>query len=159
MKERGHKKKAANIRLLAGRFFALALIMAFSVTESALCGPPDDIEAEAVLQAARNYLDAEVHKDYPAVYACFSPSSSYAQTNTYEQYLAEARSTQERVVEYRIVAVTYIKNNEKRLTYPAVEKIAEVEVDVTFLNADTQHKSEVNIGFIFLKEGGKWYKS
>ncbi len=159
MKERGHNKKAANIRLLAGTFFALVMIMAFSVAESALCGQPDDIEAESVLQAARNYLDAEVRRDYPAVYACFSPSSSYAQINTYKQYLADARSSQETVVKYRIVGITYIKNNKNRLTYADVEKIAEVEVDVTFLNISTQHKSEVNIGFIFLKEGGKWYKS
>jgi len=40
-----------------------------------------------------------------------------------------------------------------------VEKVAQVEVDVTFLHEKTNSHSEMNIGFIFFKEQGKWYKS
>lgn len=145
--------------LMAGTFLALTMIIAFSVTESALCGSQNNPEAEAVMQAARNYLEAEVRRDYSTVYACFAPSSVYIQTNSYEQYLADTRSAQEHLVKYRIVAITYIKKNENKLTSSSVEKIAQVEVEVTFLHDTTKHRSEVNIGFIFLKEGGKWYKS
>ena len=159
MRGNEYQKKAAKTWLTAGMLLAVAFIMIFSVTESALCGSQNDPEAEAVMQAARKYLDAEVRRDYPAVYACFAPSSSYMQTNSYEQYLAKARLAQDRVAKYRIVAITYIKNNENRQTSATIKKIAEVEVDVTFLNIATQHRSEVNIGFIFFKEGGKWYKS
>ena len=133
--------------------------MAFCIPESALCGSQNDLEAEAVMQAARKFLDAEVRRDYPAIYACFAPSSPYAKTNSYEQYLAQAKSAPDRVVKYRIVDISYIKNNEDRQTFSSVDKIAQVEVDVTFLHVSTKHRSEVNIGFIFLKEGGKWYKS
>jgi hypothetical protein len=159
MRGKGHSRKASIKWLTMGHCLFLAVIMTFFVPDRALCGAQNDPDAEAVLQAAKNYLDAEVRRDYPSVYACFAPSSSYIQTNSYEQYLADARSAQDNVVKYRIVAITYIKNNENRLIYAAVEKIAEVEVDVIFLNANTQYKSEVNIGFIFFKEGGKWYKS
>jgi len=159
MKGNGHSRKTAKAWLTAGLCLTLVVTMSFCVTGSALCGSQNDPEEEAVIQAVRNYLDAEIGRDYPAVYACFAPSSVYVQNNSYEQYLADAQSAQERVVKYRIVAITYIKNNEKRLTSSIIEKIAEVEVDVTLLHATTQYQSEVNIGFIFLKEGGKWYKS
>ena len=159
MKGNGHQKKDTKTWLAAAACLAMISIMVFCLPERVLCGSQNDPEAEAVMQAAKNYLDAEVRRDYPAVYACFAPSSDYARTNSYEQYLADARSSQDIVAKYRIVAITYIKNNENRLTSATIEKIAQVEVDVTFLHAGTQHRSEVNIGFIFLKEGGKWYKS
>ncbi|MCG7852239.1 MAG: hypothetical protein MIO92_06930, partial [Methanosarcinaceae archaeon] len=147
------------IWLTAGFCLALVVIGTFFVPGHALCGAQNDPDAEVVLQAAKNYLDAEVRKDYPAVYACFAPSSSYVRNHSYEQYLADARSATDRVVSYRIVDITYIKNYDARKTSSAVDKISEVEVDVTFFNADTQYRSEVNIGFIFLKERGRWYKS
>jgi hypothetical protein len=156
MRGNGHFRNAVKIYLTAACF---AMIMVFCVPEHVLCGSQNDPDAEAVLQAARNYLDAEVRGDYPAVYASFAPSSDYARSNSYEQYLADARLAQDRVAKYRIVAITYIKNNENPQTSATVKKIAEVEVDVTFLHAGTQQQSEINIGFIFLKEGGKWYKS
>ena len=159
MMEKVHQKKPVKMWLMAGTCLTLAMIIVFSVTESALCVSQNDQDTEAVMQAAQDYLEAEVRKDYPAVYACFAPSSVYAQTNTYEQYLAEARSAQENVVKYRIIDITYIKKNESKLTYSTVEKIAQVEVEVTFSHAVTKHQTEVNIGFIFLKEGRKWYKS
>jgi hypothetical protein len=159
MRGKEYSKKAARIWLMAGICFALAVIMAFSIPKGALCASGDDVEAKAVLQAARNFLNAEVRRDYPAVYACFAPSSPYARTHSYEQYLADARSAPDRIVKYRIIEVTYIQNSEDRKTYPSVDKVAQVEVDVTFLHTGTRQQSEINIGFIFLKEGGRWYKS
>jgi hypothetical protein len=159
MKGNGYSRKSANTWLMAGAYLALVMIMALCVQESALCASGNDAETKAVLQAARNFLNAEVRRDYPAVYACFAPSSPYARTHNYEQYLAEARSAQDRIVKYRIVKVTYILNPEDRKTYPAVDKVAQVEVDLTFSHINSRQRSEINIGFIFLKEGGRWYKS
>ncbi len=157
MRRGGYDRNAARAWLLAGLCFALTL--AFSFPEGACAGSQKDPEAEAVLQAARNFLDAEVRSDYPAVYACFAPSSPYVRTHNYQQYLAEAKVAPDRVVKYRIIRVSYVQNSEDRKTYPAVDKIAQVEVDVTFLHPATQQRSEVNIGFVFLKERGRWYKS
>ena len=159
MEGTGHQRKDAKTWLTTGTFFAMILIMLFCFPRAARCGAQNDPEAQAVIQAAQKYLDAEVRRDYTAVYASFAPSSNYAQSNSYEQYLAEARLAQQHVVKYRIITVTYIKKNENRLTFSAIDKIAEVEVDVTFLHTATRQQSEINIGFIFLKEGGKWYKS
>jgi hypothetical protein len=159
MRGKGHYKKVANIWLMAGTCFSLAVIMVLSVPESAICGSQNDRETEAVLQAARKFLDAEIRRDYPAVYACLAPSSTYVRTNSYKQYIVQAKAAPDRVVKYRIIDITYIKNNEDRKTSPTVEKVAQVEVDVTLLHIDTRQRSEVNIGFIFLKEGGRWYKS
>ena len=116
-------------------------------------------EKKAVLNAARKFLDAEVRKDYPAVYACFASSSPYARSHSYDEYLAEATVSADHVADYRIVNVSYIQENDDLKTYPAVEKFAQVEVEVTFLHDETKLRSELNIGFIFLKERGRWYKS
>jgi len=159
MKENGHQKKDAKIWLAAVACLAMISIMVFCLPEHAISGAQNDPEAQAVMQAAINYFDAEVRRDYPAVYACFAPSSDYVRTTSYEQYLAETSSAQEHLIKYRIIAITYINKNKNKLTFSAVDKIAEVEVDVTLLHAGTKYQSEVNIGFIFLKEGGKWYKS
>lgn len=156
MKEKEHYIKTAKKILASGACFVLAMIIVFCVLANGFCSSSD---SEAILQAARNFLDAEVRRDYPAVYACFASSSPYARSHSYKEYLAQAQSSPDRVVAYRIVTVTYIQNNEDRETYPAVEKLAQVEVEVTFLHAGTQQRSEVNIGFIFFKEQGKWYKS
>ena len=159
MRGKKHYKKAAKIWLMAVACFALAAIMAFCVPESAFCGSQNDREAEAVLQAAKKFLDAEIRRDYPTVYACLSPSSTYIRTNSYKQYLSQAKASPDRVVKYRIINITYINNNDDRQINSTVEKIAQVEVDVTFLHINTKQRSEVNIGFIFFKEGGRWYKS
>jgi len=154
-----HQKKAVKAWLSAGSCLAALVLLVFFAPDRALSSAQNDPDAEAVMQAAINYFDAEVRRDYPAVYACFAPSSDYVRTTSYEQYLAETSLEQEHLVKYRIIAITYIKNNENRLTKSSVEKIAEVEVDVTLLHAVTKYQSEVNIGFIFFKEDGKWYKS
>ncbi len=116
-------------------------------------------EKQAVLKAAREFLDAEIRRDYEAVYSCFAPSSTYARSHTYNEYLAQAKKSPDRVTDYRIVAVSYIQDNEDRGKYPLVEKFAQVEVEVTFLNQDTNSYSDINIGFVFMKEKGSWYKS
>lgn len=133
---------------------ALVLPAAFFVYRAA-----GEREREAVLKAAREFLDAEIRRDYAAVYACFASSSPYVRSHSYDEYLAQAKSFNDRVSDYRIVAVSYIQNNNDRETYPAVEKVAQVEIDVTFLHEETNLHSEMNIGFIFFKEQGKWYKS
>lgn len=147
------------MRLATGVFLLLALIMALGLPDYAFCGSLNDREEKAVLKAARQFLDAEIRRDYPAVYACFAPSSPYARTHNYNQYLAEAKVAPDRVVAYQIVRVSYIQDNKDPKNISTADKIAQVEVDVTFLHEATQRRSVMNIGFIFLKEGGKWYKS
>jgi hypothetical protein len=157
--EKSSYKKAAKMWFMAGAYFALTVIMIFAIPQGALSGSPEDLEAKAVLKAARNFLDAEVRRDYPAVYACFAPSSPFARTNSFDQYVAQARVSTDHVVAYRIIRINYIQNPEDHKAYPSVDKVAQVEVDVTFFHPPTQKRSEVNIGFIFFKEKGRWYKS
>jgi hypothetical protein len=152
-------KKATKKWLIAGTIFGLAFAMVLYAPVKVLCGSQNDIETEAVMKAARDFLDAEVRRDYPAVYACLAPSSAYVRTNSYKQYLSQAKSSPERVVKYRIINITYIKNNDDQQINSHIEKIAQVEVDVTVLNDNTNQRSEFNIGFIFFKEDGRWYKS
>lgn len=156
MAEKGKHIKNTKKTLVPRVFFVLAMIIALAVPG---CASSNDSEEKVVMKAAREFLDAEVRRDYPAVYASFASSSEYVRSHSYEEYLAEAQSSSDRVVEYRIVDITYIQDNKDKKTYPTVEKFAQVEVEVTFLNAETKHRSEVNIGFIFLKERGRWYKS
>jgi hypothetical protein len=157
--ENKYYKIVAKKWLIAGTCFAIIVMIAFCFAKSAFSGSQKDREAEAVLQATKKFLDAEVRRDYPAVYACLSPSSAYVKTNSYKQYVSQAKASPDRIVKYRIINVTYIKDNDDRKINPTSERIAQIEVDVTFLHIATQKRSEVNIGFIFLKEGGRWYKS
>ena len=132
-------------------------VMVFGTTMNAM---GDNLcEEAAVLKAARQYLDAEVRKDYSQIYACLSPSSAYCASHNYEDYRKEALSSPTAVSEYQIINITYIKENEDREKFPHVEKFAEVEVEVVVYYSDTKKTSDFNIGFIFIKEGGKWYKS
>jgi len=156
MKEIGQHIENTKKTLVPGAFFVLAMIIALAVPG---CASSNNSEVKVVMKAAREFLDAEVRRDYPAVYASFASSSAYVRSHSYEEYLAQAQSSPDSIVEYRIVKVTYIQDNEDRKKYPAVEKFAQVEVEVTFMHAETQHRSEINIGFIFLKERGRWYKS
>jgi len=139
--------------------FVLIAAMVGGLAQNASCGSAGDREEQAVLKAARNFLDAEIRRDYPAVYACFAPSSVYLRTHTYKQYLAEVKVSPDRVVAYQIVRVSYIRDNKDPQTISTADKIAQVEVEVTFAHEGASRQSVVNIGFIFLKEGGKWYKS
>lgn len=145
--------------LTAVVFFILITATAGSLAQNAFCRSADDREEQAVLKAARSFLDAEIRRDYAAVYACFAPSSVYLRTHTYKQYLAEAKVSPDRVVAYQIIRVSYIQKNKDPQTISTADKIAQVEVEVTFAREGASRQSIVNIGFIFLKEGGRWYKS
>lgn len=133
-------------------------ILVLSVPGSVRSEPRDVAEKEAVLKAARSYLDAELRRDYPRLYRCFAPSSIYVRSHTYRQFLEDVRTAPDRLVAYRIVRVSYIQDQEDRKKFPTIDKIAQVEVEAVFLHSQTGRRSEVNIGFIFLKEKGKWYK-
>lgn len=145
---------------LTGRFIrTAALVVIILGSLAGVAGGGSIPDEKAVLTAARQYLDAEVKKDHPRIYACLSPSSAYCASHTYEEYLKEALSSPTTVSDYRIIKITYITENDDREKYPAIDKFAEVEVEVVISYSDTGKSSEVNIGFIFVKEGGKWYKS
>jgi hypothetical protein len=146
----------SRIVCIMGVIFFAGIIFNGVIDRAVSGAVPDNV---AVLAAARQYLDAEVKKDYPRVYACLSPSSAYCAAHTYEAYRKEAVSSPTCVTGYRIINVTYIKENDDREKFPHVEKFAEIEVEVILFYSDTGKSSEVNIGFIFIKEGGKWYKS
>lgn len=143
----------------AAVFIFAAILMLLSLPENVFSGSSNDPEEKTVLKAVRTFLDAEIRRDYPAVYACFAPSSAYLRTHTYQQYLAEAKAAPYHVVAYQIVRVSYIQDNKDPQTLSTADRIAQVEVEVTFAYEVTKRRSVVNIGFIFLKEGGKWYKS
>ena len=142
-----------------GGLFWLLMMMVIGLSSTAFGQSTADSEEKAVLKAARTFLDAEIRQDYPAVYSCFAPSSVYLRTHTYQQYQAQAKAAPYRVVEYRIIRVSYIQDNKDPQTITTADRIAEVEVEVTFAYPETNRRSVMNIGFIFLKEGGKWYKS
>lgn len=142
-------------RLIGGAFLSVIIFCGLAGTAGSESNPDE----KAVLEAARQYLDAEVKKDHPRVYACLSPSSAYCTSHSYEEYLKEALSSPTSVKDYRIIKITYITENDDRGKYPTIDKFAEVEVEVVIFYSDTGKSAEVNIGFIFVKEGGKWYKS
>lgn len=158
MRSRHHKKDVKVLSSVSACIVLLSLIF-FLVPNIAISGNKNDPEAEAVMQAARTYLNAEVRSDYAAVYACFAPSSDYVRLKSYKQYLGEVKSAGQLVVKYRIINISYIEKNSNRMLSTDIEKIAEVVTDVTILNKSTGKQSDVNIGFIFFKEKGKWYKS
>lgn len=115
-------------------------------------------EEQAIFAAAKHYLDAEVRRDLPAVYACLAPSSVYCATHNYEAFLAEANDSPVRIVGYKILRIAHIRNNEDLKNFPQVEKFAQVEVDIIIFYKDTNEKGDINFGFTFIKEMGKWYK-
>ena len=121
---------------------------------------PGGLSAEglAVYRAARAYLDAEVNRDLKAVYSHLAPSSVYCATHDYAAYLAEAEASPVRIVAYRILNVAGIRDNGDRQAWPAVEKFAQVEVDLEFLYVDTGQTTQVNFDFTFIREKGRWYK-
>lgn len=115
-------------------------------------------EESAVFAAAKKYLDAEVARDLAAVYACLAPSSVYCATHDYAAFVAEANASPVRIMGYKILRVAHIMKNDDPGKFPRVEKFAHVEVDVVVFYKDTSQKAEINIGFTFIKERGKWYK-
>jgi len=115
-------------------------------------------EEPAIFEAAKKYLDAEVGRDLPTVYACLAPSSVYCATHNYEAFLAEANASPVRIVGYKIVRISHIRDNEDLKNFPKVEKFAQVEIDIIVFYKDTKEKGDINVGFTFIKELGKWYK-
>ncbi len=115
-------------------------------------------EEQAIFAAAKVYLDAEVRRDLPTVYACLAPSSVYCATHNYEAFLAEANASPVRIVGYKIIRIAHIRDNEDLKSFPKVEKFAHVEVDIVVFYKDTKEKGDINFGFTFVKEMGKWYK-
>ena len=115
-------------------------------------------ETQSVRDAAQKYLDAEVRGDRDAVWGMLAPSSVYVKTHSYEEYLAEAKGSPVSVVEYRILAISAISQNEDHGTYPDIESFARVEVELKLFSRDTGTHDVVNIDFTFVKEDNKWYK-
>lgn len=115
-------------------------------------------EEEAVYEAARVYLDAEVKRDLRAVYGYLAPSSAYRAQNNYEAYLAEAQSSSVRIVEYKILRVHKVRVNHDRKAFPKVEKFAQVEVDLKVYFSDVKKAADMNYDFTFIKENGRWFK-
>jgi hypothetical protein len=158
------KKESKNRFQLALSVIASALILgAAGFSMPACCeeissGSEALSEEPAVLKAARNYFDAEVARNLPEVYRCLAPSSAYCATHDYNAFLAEANSSPVRIVGYKIVRIAHIRNNEDLKGFPRVEKFAYVEVDIVVHYIDKNEKADVNFGFTFIKEGGKWYK-
>src|SRR4030043_224158 len=95
--------KAKKQLLVAAVCLALILPGSLLVYKTWFGASADVRESEAVLQAARGFLDAEVRRDYPAVYACFAPSSQYARLNSYNEYLVQAKASADRVSDSRII--------------------------------------------------------
>jgi hypothetical protein len=73
--------------------------------------------------------------------------------------LADAKGAPHHVVAYQIVGINCMEANNDLKSITAAGKIAQVEVEVTFACKGTDRRSVVNIEFVFLREGGKWYKS
>ena len=126
-------------------------------TDAAL-PPGASVEEREVDAAARKYLDAEMARALKTVFGCLAPSSIYRTTHDYDAYLAQAEASPVRIREYQILRITHIRVNEDRKTYPAVEKFAQVEVDMKVFFTDTNQTAEVNFNFTFIKESGRWYK-
>jgi hypothetical protein len=117
------------------------------------------LEEPEIRKAAQRYLDAEVRRDLKEVYACLAPSSVYMATNpSYEDYLREAHISSIRIIDYKILEISKLRDNHDRQKYPRIEKFVQVEVDVTFSFVDNKETVPVNYSFTFIKEGGKWYK-
>ena len=99
-----------------------------------------------------------MNRNLKAVYDHLAPSSVYCATHDYAAYLAEAEASSVRIVAYRILNVAGIRDNGDRQAWPAVEKFAQVEVDLEFLYVDTGETTQVNFDFTFIREKGRWYK-
>jgi hypothetical protein len=114
------------------------------------------LEKSSIEKVARAYLQAEKERNLEQVYAQLAPSSTYKKSSSYHDYLQDAGSSPIRIQSYRIVDIYRFRDNDNRENYPAVEKLVQVEVEITF--AHTGENSIYNYCFTFLKEKGTWYK-
>ena len=117
------------------------------------------LEEPEIRKAAQRYLDAEVRRDLKEAYTCLAPSSAYMTTNpSYEDYLREAQTSSSRIIDYKILEISKLRDNHDREKYPRIEKFVQVEVDVIVSFEDNRKTVPVNYSFTFIKENGKWYK-
>jgi hypothetical protein len=115
------------------------------------------LEKDTIEQTAQAYLNAEMKKDSRQVYDLLAPSSDYRKSHTYEEYLKDvAENPPLSLNEYKIIRIYRLRDNDNRQNYPGVDKLVQVEVEVTF--TDSGPNSIYNYSFTFLKEKGKWYK-
>jgi len=154
----GEVRPASRLGRFSGRVAVGLLIAVFLLG----CSDAGDraasfFENRAVYRAVIHYLDAEVGRDHKEIYESLAPSSPYCIRNTYEMYLAEAK-TAPAIASYRIVRISNIRRNEDRQRYPEIDKIARVEVELVLVLDDSGQEAEVNFAFPFVKERGKWYK-
>jgi hypothetical protein len=167
----GRRKQRGEIQLLESKAyfisstayisFLLSVPLLFLILQACSVIPDSwghVMEENSVREAAMEYLDAEVNRDFEKVYRSLAPSSSYRATMGYDAYLEEAASSRMKIVSYRIVRILRIDPNMDVKKFPAVEKIARVDTDVVIRFEDTHRQMEVSYGFIFIKEGGRWYK-
>jgi hypothetical protein len=157
------KESKYRFQWMLGMIAAAILLGVSGFSAPGMCGEPSaatavSSEEPAVLEAAQKYFDAEMARDLPAVYRCLAPSSAYSATHDYEAFLAEAKASPVRILAYKIVRIAHIRNNEDFKGFPKVEKFAYVEVDIVVHYTDKNEKADVNFGFTFIKERGKWYK-
>jgi hypothetical protein len=144
--------------------FTILIVLLFLVPAGtgygadAVLPPGASAEEREIDAVVRNWLNAEMARELNTIYNCLAPSSIYRSTHDYGAYLAEAEASPVRIREYHILRITNIRVNEDKKTYPRVEKFAEVEVDMKIFYIDTNQAAEVNFNFIFVKEGGRWYK-
>jgi hypothetical protein len=144
------------------RIFA-AVMVAASVTALVLWAAPRNrlelmLERNTIEQTARDYLKAEMGRDYKRVYAYLAPSSTYRKTHTYEQFIRDVSGSPVMIRSYKIVDIYRLRDNDNRKEYPVVKRFVQVEVDVDVGFADTGTTSTCNYCFTFLKEGDRWYK-
>ena len=114
------------------------------------------LERSSIEKVAREYLQAEKESNREQVYARLAPSSTYKKSHSYLDYLQDIGSSPVRLQSYRIVDIYRFRDNDNRKNYPTVEKMVQVEVEITF--AHTGENSIYNYCFTFLKEKGVWYK-
>lgn len=115
------------------------------------------LEREAVEKVAHAYFTAEMQADSRQVYAFLAPSSTYRKTHSYEAFLKDMVGTPPMAIDtYKIVNIDRLRDNDDPKNYPDVDKLVQVEVELTF--AQTGPNSTYNYSFTFLKEKGSWYK-
>lgn len=148
-------------RLLSPRYLSLLFLFLLPVLPGCE-GARERIvllgEKGAIEEAAGRYLEAEVKQDYRAVYESLGPSSVYRKSNTYDQYLAQARGAPGRLTGYKILRISRLTENHDRKSYPGIDRFVRVEVEVRFEQTDSKRQTEANYDYTFIKEGGKWYK-
>jgi hypothetical protein len=115
------------------------------------------LEKGAIERAAHMYFKAEKEGDLKQAYALLAPSSAYRQAHSYDSFLKDiANYPSVKIDTYQIVDIYRLRDNDRRDQQPGVDKLAQVEVEVTFVNSG--RNNVFNYSFTFLKEKGNWYK-